>query len=440
MASLELERHFDRFPKRLLLCSDVTTITPSYQLEWVPMDIGEAVIIPTTLNDTYKQRLANMETVLLTIREKMLTYDQTHPRDPNYESRKTRELVKLLFPNVINIIKGGGEKAFFHETTIEDYVEYVASPGGRGFINWTRAQLPPRYHQPTEFIEDVNVAESPLDLVRLFGDERVVVRQQMISLSASMYLFALVDLTRRPDEEMRLDQFIRQASKAFPVTENISLQIQFNKEGQCILSRVCCASDDSLISAHAQARADKKDGFKTRQLTARKIGLYPHEYVIFVHREKEPYSEMLKIMRRRKIPVADRQGARFILGEKVCLPKFVDLLQKRLPNWKIEEEKVKTPTPSSMLEYEKYFAWLTQNPEIKVEVQIGYLADNGNITRGSWLQDQYGKDTNFRAFRMRQLSEGPLQFLFPSPSCNIDWSNKEVQKELFEYANLMALL
>ncbi len=406
------------------------------------------------LDDPLQNRMAGIHQTLLVYRAKAIGRIPD-PIDSETESQDTRELLKKIFPALDKLIKGGQEEGFFGGRCdgVEDYVNTYALPAAKSYRDWTIKQhLPPSFWQPLELLEDVNNATNLLDLVKLYGGKTVTVvpiqgepqnqiynrkiDQQVTSLLVLMYLTSIVDLTRKPEEEAVLKAFTDQASSAFPNQEEIGLSVKLDHaRGKCVQMHLHRPGDDRKLKAQSQSRS----GFIDHRYTARRWSAVPKAVAVFQQREKPEYSEISKILRNRPFPITDRLGVRFIIGDKNLLSSFIDTLSNKLPEWEIVREAEDTPSPQSSLSYPvKYFAHLRSKPDINIEMQIDWLMD-GEAFRGTWIPKRYEHDDNFHAYRMRQLLAEILPKLFPTEDYGIDWTSSEVQKDLMDHANYMAI-
>lgn len=455
-------------PPRLLLAETSVNLTRDQRLRWQPMDICEVWQVNPNQQTIYDRRLEQIEGILLQVQQKVLKHDQEKGKDPRYETSTTRKLCKMLFPCLEErVIKAGGEERLFRGLRLEDYVNFIAFSGVLGFREWlTNEHLPPdpKYRQELELINTVGNASGILDLVRLIGGNTDVgdvngivynrlVNQQVISTLGLIQAFALTDLARDPNEEKLLTEFTDITSKVFPREEEIRLVLGLNADASEVrFNHICRKDDDSLQSALAQSR-DTQTKMLNHGYRARIFGSQPNEFAIFHPREKRIYSELLKIYRGRKIPVADAHAARFIVSDKRYIVEengkaeqeglFIQTLRQKLgKDWQLEKEFEETRTSSSRLPYHqiKYFAWKKDAPNVQIEVVFEWLYDNGLILHeSSWIPYRYLKDINWEALRVRQLLEGPLQHIFPKDCYGIDWDSPETQKELFDYANNKAI-
>ncbi|MBM3283015.1 hypothetical protein FJY90_02055 [Candidatus Gottesmanbacteria bacterium] len=461
MITVEIFRNNARFlpPKLWSACPGATYVSADNQLHWQAM--AENVVFETPPG--YPAHLQHIVTVLENIKRII----PASAGDPHYEALKTREMVRKMFPGLRGILGQAGERQLFHGERLEEYINEVALPEAKRFREWLlKEHLPEKpYHQPLQLLNHVDTAGTLLDLVRLYGRELTIPKvddaarqlileeearrtylseqQQIVSLLGLTYLYALVDLTRRPEEEALLKEFSTITSKSpfFFGTEKINLLVLLNAEGKCIGSRICRNSEDAIQRAAAEGRPR----FINDEYTVRRFGCGLDEFAIFGERGKSHYSEMLKIMRGRDIPVRDRMAVRFILGEKNYSDKFIKLVRNILPGWIIEEEGEVSLTPSTGIEPQmRYYAYKQEDPNTRIELVIHWLNEDQQLLRGSWIPYLYEKTTNHHEFRMRQLlgidTAGKpvpgriLADIFPDEIYSFNWDSPETQQELLAYA------
>lgn len=405
-------------------------------------------VIPPWLTDLRNQRLMVINETLLDIQTKIVSYPSERLEDETYRRHKTVEAVYRLFPDLKAVSRSGAQETLFKGRRLPEYVNEVALPMAKGFREWViKNHLPESFWQPLELLEEVNNAGDFLDLVRLcnpgssgigpFTEEtNKKMAEEVKTLLGLMYVASIVDLSRRLKEEVLLRDFYIKVLATFRTQENIRLLIKLDKEGKFELVRVCGRKGEDLWQTQQVEISGDFDIDHT--YTVRRFGSGSNDIVIVQEREKDPYSEMLKVIRSRQIPVHDRQGARFILGHQGELDPFLKLLKKSLSDWQIEPEETVTPSPETELTYAvKYYAYRKEQPDIRIEIQIDWLLGASGV-RGSWIEKRYESGRCFEAYRMKQLLKTALPILCPYGPFPFDWSDGKVQEELYAYANYKA--
>ena len=304
-----------------------------------------------------------------------------------------------------------------------------------------------------------------MDLVRLFHGSTVVLapipnepkglifnkylNNQVINMLQLVYLATLSQITKSPNEERIISAFDDAVSSVIPETGSINLGVGIDKDGKVNQLNI---SEVSLPLGQIDRKKNKwKSAYKLVQTyPVRKFSKEPNGIVSLIEREKDDYSRMFKLMRGR-YPLTDAIGARFILYDLATLIDFETKLKEAMPEWVIEKEPGETvSTESVWQEGVKYKVCWQQYPNEEFELGIYWLKNTSkdeknhatNLSEqgsfGNWAQNLFGYKENFHRYRIQQLLNHVLPFIFPSDDFKIDWTSDEVKTMLFDHAHQKA--
>ncbi len=355
-----------------------------------------------------------------------------------------RDLVINTMPCLDVIIKAGLEIKFFGKP-VEEYISDSNYLTGIDFRAWMISNLPRRFQQPLEPLEEVNNALDPSDLLNLakyspqIKDEtyRRKLQHQVASGVALTVLAGIDDQFKNPDNLIALTDFYKDITKLFRQQEGIFLYVHFNSLGQSNRMNILTNKDMKTFDPGDNWENGRVDNYQVR-----KFGM--SSFFILEPREKKPFPRMLKMLRDRPMPLQDVNGIRIILKDKNDVPKFIEHLDKNLtvvdrktkllaPKWRFYLDRDLSPE-TNLKKPIKYFAFPNGSRNIRIEMQMDWLIEDG-IRMGSWVPKRYNRGSTYEEYRMRQLlNPNVLPSHFPAEIYGFDWDSLDIQKELLEYA------